>query len=136
MIFKLFNLKLSPVSVVFKSFIVSEAYEKKSEWPQILFNQFILNNNEKYLDDFKNHIQLTSSMIEEVSNRFKRASGSSTKLSAQSVLNMKKLLKSCLKDIGQFYRIISMLEFQDCVDEMQKDANFSIVSDLISNKKI
>lgn len=75
-------------------------------------------------------------MIEEVSNRFKRASDSSTKLSAQSVLNMKKLLKSGLKDIGQLYRIISMLDFQDCVDEMQKDANFSIVSDLISNKKI
>lgn len=52
-----------------KSFIVSEAYEKKSEWPQVLFNQFILGNNEKYLNDFKNHIQLTPQMIEEVTNR-------------------------------------------------------------------
>jgi hypothetical protein len=118
-----------------QSFIVSEVYEKKSEWPQILFNQFILNNNQKYLNDFKNHIQLTSNMIEEVSNRFRRASDASNRLGPQAVLNMKKLLKG-LKDIGQYYRIVSMLDFQDCVDEMQKDVNFSIVNDLILNKKI
>jgi hypothetical protein len=74
-------------------------------------------------------------MIEEVSNRFRRASDASNRLGPQAVLNMKKLLKG-LKDIGQYYRIVSMLDFQDCVDEMQKDVNFSIVNDLILNKKI
>lgn len=52
-----------------EAYIVSEAYEKKSDWSLALFNQFILNNNEKYFLDFKTHAQLNSNVIEEVSNR-------------------------------------------------------------------
>lgn len=108
---------------------------KKSEWSQVLFNQFILNNNEKYLTDFKNHIQLTSSMIEEVFNRYKLAVDMN-RLKKQSVENMKRLLKGSSKELGQYYRIISCLEFQDCISDMQKEQNYSIVNDLILNKKI
>ena len=36
-----------------KAFIVSEAYDKSYEWAQALFNQFILNNNEKYFNYLK-----------------------------------------------------------------------------------
>ena len=49
---------------------MSEAYEKKADWSHALFNQFILGNNEKYLNDFRAHIKLTSSMIDEITNRF------------------------------------------------------------------
>lgn len=52
-----------------EALIVSEAYEKKSDLPLGLFNQFIVNNNEKYFIDFKAHAQLNSSVIEEVANR-------------------------------------------------------------------
>ena len=54
-----------------EAFIVSEAYNKKSDWPQALFTQFVLNNNDKYLSDFKTHLQINSNIIEEVSNRYK-----------------------------------------------------------------
>ncbi len=114
---------------------MSEAYEKRSEWPQVLFQQFVVGNNVKYLSDFKNHILLTAQAIEEVSNRFKLANESSGRMSAQAVSNMKQLLK-LTKDIGQYYRIATSLEFHDLIAEMQKQSYFSIVNDLILNKKI
>jgi len=52
-----------------KAFIVSEAYEKKSDWPQVLLNQYVLSNNEKYLADFKMYIGLGNNLIEECANR-------------------------------------------------------------------
>ena len=117
-----------------EGYIVSEAYEKKSEWSQVLFTQFVLNNNDKYLSDFKAHIQLTHNMIEEIANRFKIAN-ETCRLSAQSALNMKRLLK-CTKDVGQYYRLISLLDFGDAIDELRRQSTFAIVNDLIYNKKI
>jgi spatacsin len=114
--------------------IVSEAYNKKSEWPQALFNQFILRNNEKYLVDFKTHLQLNSTMIDEVSNRY-RIWLSENKPTPECEENMKKLLKHS-KDIVQFYRLATSFEFKDLLDEMQTKNYTSIINDLIMNKKI
>ncbi len=58
--------------LLFKAFIVSEAYDKKSDWTLwsfAIYNVFIVGNNEKYLLDFKGHIQLTTNIIEEVANK-------------------------------------------------------------------
>ncbi len=74
-------------------------------------------------------------MIEEVSNRFKLANEANGRMSPYSVANMKELLKST-KDIVQYYRIATSLEFHDLVTEMQKQPNFTIINDLILNKKI
>lgn len=118
-----------------EAFIVSEAYDKKSDWPQALFNQFILNNNEKYFIDFKAHIQLSPNIIEEVSNRYK-IWNETNNLSSQSVSNMKHLLKYC-KDISQYYRLVSSLEFKDLISDIQINKSYSsIINDLIMNKRI
>ena len=100
----------------------------------LVFNQFVLNNNEKYLSDFRTHIQLTSNLIEEIANRFK-LSNETNKLNNQSIANLKRILKFC-KDIGQYYRLISQLEFNDCIDEIKTKNYISIVNDLILNRKI
>jgi hypothetical protein len=123
-----------------EAYIVSEAYNKKSEWPQALFNQFVLNSNEKYLVDFKTHLQLNGSMIEEVCNRYKlwlSESGNRQVAAAgdECEENMKKLLKHS-KDIVQFYRLATGLDFKDLLDEMQTKTYSSIINDLIMNKKI
>ncbi len=112
--------------------IVSEAYDKKTDWPLALFNQYVLNNNEKYLIDFRSHLNLGANIIEEVSNRYKL---SNENMSDQSKLNMKSLLKYC-KDITQYYRLSSSLEFKDCIAEIQTRNYSSIINDLILNKKI
>lgn len=121
-----------------EALIVSEAYEKKSDWPQALFNQFILNGNEKYLLDFKNHLQLGSSIIEEVANRCKlwlNESTTAATLPPQSEENMKKLLRQC-KELTQFYRLAVMLDFKDLVDELHSKRYSCVIKDLISNKKL
>lgn len=119
-----------------EAYIVSEAYKKKSEWPLALFNQFILNNNEKYLVDFKAHLQITPTLLEEVTNRYKLClESNSDKLTSQSVENMKRLLKNC-KEIGQYYRLAAYLDFKDLLDEIQTKKYSSIINDLILNKKI
>lgn len=117
-----------------KAYIVSEAYDKKSDWSQALFNQFILNNNEKYLIDFKAHINISSNVIEETVNRYKIWT-ESNKPSAQTVQNIKKLIKFG-KDIGLYYKYASMLELKDLIDEIQTKKYSSIISDMIFNKKI
>ena len=51
---------------------MSDAYNKKSDWSiwsLAIFNIFIINNNEKYLLDFKGHLQLNTIIIEEVANK-------------------------------------------------------------------
>lgn len=117
-----------------EAYIVSEAYEKKTDWSHALFNQYVLNNNEKYLNDFRAHIQLSSTLIEEIANRFKMTN-EKAKLGQQSNENMKKLLKYC-KDIGQYYRLVSQLEFNDCIEDLKNRNYISIVNDLILNKKL
>ena len=119
---------------MFQAFIVSEAYEKKSDWSQALFNQFILNNNEKYLSDFKAHIGISSSIVEEVANRYKLWN-ETNKSSSDSIGNMKRLLKY-LKDIGQYYKLAAMLDFKDVIGEIQTKNFSSIINDLILNKRI
>ena len=57
------------------------------------------------------------------------------KMSNQSSENMKKLLKYC-KDISQYYRLITQLDFTDCIDELKTKNYISIVNDLILNKKM
>jgi spatacsin len=114
--------------------IVSEAYNKKSEWPQALFNQFVLNGNDKYLADFKTHLQLNANMIEEVLNRY-RMWLSENKPSAECEDNIKKLLKHS-KDIVQLYRLATSFEFKDLLEEMQTKNYSSIINDMIMNKKL
>ena len=58
-----------------------------------------------------------------------------TKLSNQSVLNMKKLLKYC-KDISVYYKIAVKLDFKDVLNELSSKNYSSIINDLVSNKKI
>lgn len=77
---------------------------------------------------------MTSTVIEEMVNRFKMTN-EKTKLSVQSNENMRKILKYC-KDIGQYYRLASQLEFNDCIEDLKSKNYFSIVNDLILNKKL
>jgi hypothetical protein len=124
-------------SKFWEAHIVSEAYHRKSDWPQTLFNQYILNNNEKYFNDFKIHLQLNSNMIEEVANRYKTHvnESSNNKLTQQSIENMKKLLRHS-KDIIMYYKLVTSLDFKDILDEIQTKQYSSIINDLIMNKKI
>jgi hypothetical protein len=58
-----------------------------------------------------------------------------SELSHYSRENMRKILKYC-KDIGQYYKLITQLEFTDCINEIKTKNYISIVNDLILNKKI
>lgn len=117
-----------------EAFIVSEAYDRKSDWPWALFNQFILNSNEKYLVDFKVHLQISSNIIEEVSNRYKSWLERNSP-TPQIIDNMKRLLKYS-KDLAQYYRLVSNLEFKDLLIELQAKKYSSIIKDLIASKRI
>ena len=57
------------------------------------------------------------------------------KLSEQCAINMKRVLK-CGKDVSQYYRLLSMLEFDDMKQELKTRSCMSIVNDLIANKKL
>lgn len=48
---------------------------------------------------------------------------------------MKRLLK-CSKDLGQYYRLITSLDFKDLMTEMQTKKYSSIINDLITIKKL
>jgi len=121
-------------SKFWEAYIVSEAYQRSPDLPQALFHQFIVNNNEKYLLDYKNHIGLSSIVIEEVANRFKMANESS-KLHSQCATNMRKLLKYC-KDVTVYYKLAQLLDFRDTVSEIMSRNYSSIINDLISLKKL
>lgn len=119
-----------------ETFIVCEAYERKTDLSLALFSQFIVNNNEKFFIDFKAYLQINLNTIEEVVNRFKLWSNEVGNVNQQSIENMKKILKCC-KDIGHLYRLANLLEFNDWINtEVKSQKYFSILNDMILTKKL
>ncbi|CAF0723942.1 unnamed protein product [Brachionus calyciflorus] len=119
-----------------ETFIVCEAYDRKSDLPLALFNQFIVNNNEKFFQDFKGYLQINLNTIEEVANRYKLWASETNDVSQQSKENMKKLLKCC-KDIGCLYRLASSLDLNEWLNNEIKNQKFqSILHDMILTKKL
>ncbi|KAG7215184.1 hypothetical protein INR49_022718 [Caranx melampygus] len=50
----------------FQVFVVSEAYSYSPDWAEILYQRVILKGDFLYLDEFKRHRPLTSSLMEDV----------------------------------------------------------------------
>ena len=62
-------------------------------------------------------------------------SDETSKLNPAAIENMKKFLKHC-KDVGQYYKLASILDLKDVLVELQSKKYSSIVNDLIANKKL
>lgn len=52
--------------VVAQVFIVSEAYRYSPDWAEILYQKVIVNGDFTYLEEFKRHRPLTSSLFEDI----------------------------------------------------------------------
>lgn len=119
-----------------EAYIVAEAYDRMTDLSLALFNQFIMNNNVKYYQDFKTYLTINQNTVEEIVNRYKLWISEGNKIDEQAIENVKTLL-NCCKDIGFFYRMASILDLSDwAMKEASNQKFLSILTDMIINKKI
>ncbi|RNA30860.1 spatacsin-like [Brachionus plicatilis] len=95
-----------------EAYIVAEAYDRMTDLSLALFNQFVMNNNVKYFQDFKTYLTINQNTVEEIVNRYKLWISEGNSSEQQAIENIKILLKCC-KDISFFYRMSSSLELTE-----------------------
>ena len=67
--YQLPTLIFGPVYVFFQAYIVSEAYSKRDNWATALCNNVIIRGDLKYLQEFRSHLRLTPSLVQDAIER-------------------------------------------------------------------
>ncbi|XP_072242589.1 spatacsin [Leuresthes tenuis] len=101
----------------YQVFVVSEAYSYSPDWVEILYQKVILKGDFVYLEEFKSHRPLTSSLFEDI---FKMLDGTPSSITP----NVKRLLTYC-DNVYSRYRLAYQLNFYDITKTLLQDTKTS-----------
>ncbi|XP_071316860.1 spatacsin isoform X2 [Trachinotus anak] len=101
----------------YQVFVVSEAYSYSPDWAEILYQKVILRGDFVYLEEFKRHRPLTSSLFEDIFKKLDGAPSSATP-------NVKRLLTHC-DDVYSRYRLAYQQNLYDVTKTLLQDATTS-----------
>ncbi|XP_053405680.1 spatacsin-like isoform X2 [Mercenaria mercenaria] len=118
------NLLIADHPVFTEAYIISEAYKQKDNWALALCNNVIKLGNMKYLQDFRSHIRITPTLVEDAVDRYQQCADKTP----QAPANIKKLLQFC-KDVKVQYRIAKQLSLRDVVMNLEKGDAKSYIMD-------
>ncbi|TRY98845.1 hypothetical protein DNTS_027858 [Danionella cerebrum] len=100
----------------YQALVVCEAYEFSPDWSELLYQKVILQADFTYLEEFKRHRTLTSSLFQEISDKV-----SLLKPPASSSQNLKKLLSHC-ECVYTHYKLAYEHQFLDVANTLLQDS--------------
>ncbi|XP_008279865.1 spatacsin [Stegastes partitus] len=101
----------------YQVFVVSEAYNYSPDWAEILYEKVLLKGDFVYLEEFKRHRSLTSSLFEDI---FKKLDSSPSSI----IPNVKRLLTYC-DDVYSRYRLAYQQNLYDITKTLLQDTKTS-----------
>ncbi|XP_005101143.2 spatacsin [Aplysia californica] len=108
-----------------EAMVVSDAYERRADWAEAIYNNVIVTGDLRYLQEMKLHVLITPTIVEDVVKRYKQASVKPT----GGLMSIRKLLANC-KDAQMQYKLASELGLTDVVSTMLKGDTGSFLQDL------
>lgn len=121
------NLLIADHPVFTEAYIISEAYAKRDNWAAALCNNVINRGDMKYLQEFRSHLRLTPTLIQDAVERYQQLQEKPT----QALANIKKLLPFC-KDIKLQYKLARDLGIRDLISSLEKGDSKSYIQDFLS----
>ncbi|TSK13422.1 Spatacsin [Bagarius yarrelli] len=103
----------------YQSFIVAEAYDYSPDWAEILYQKVILKGDFPYLEEFKLHRPLPSSLFEDISKKLMINKPPNT-----ASQNLKKLLQYC-ENVYIHYKLAYEHNFHDVANTLLQDSKTS-----------
>ncbi|XP_055048044.2 spatacsin isoform X1 [Misgurnus anguillicaudatus] len=100
----------------YQAFVLAEAYDYSPDWAEVLFHKIILNGEFIYLEEFKRHRSLPTSLFEEISKKMLHHNPP-----ASSSQNLKKLLSHC-EDVYVHYKLAYEHKFLDVANMLLQDS--------------
>uniref|UniRef100_A0A4W4GRA6 Spatacsin C-terminal domain-containing protein n=1 Tax=Electrophorus electricus TaxID=8005 RepID=A0A4W4GRA6_ELEEL len=112
----------------YQSFVVAEAYDYSPDWAEVLYQKVILRGDFSYLEEFKLHRPLPTSLFEEISKKL-----SLNKPPNNASQNLKRLLQCC-EDVYTHYKLAYEHKFIDVVNMLLQDSKTnSYLNDRLSS---
>ncbi|KAI7811577.1 spatacsin isoform X1 [Triplophysa rosa] len=100
----------------YQAFVLAEAYDHSPDWAEVLFQKIIVNGEFGYLEEFKRHRSLPTSLFEEISKKMLHH-----KPPASSSQNLKRLLSHC-EDVYTHYKLAYEHKFLDVANMLLQDS--------------
>ncbi|XP_064608291.1 spatacsin-like [Liolophura sinensis] len=97
-----------------EAYIVSDAYNRRTDWAAALCTNFLINGDMKYFTEFKNYVKLTPSLISETVERYEQLANKPS----HSLQQVQKLL-SCCRDVKVKYQLAKDLGMKEIVTKME-----------------
>ncbi|RUS71847.1 hypothetical protein EGW08_020394 [Elysia chlorotica] len=108
-----------------EAMVVVDAYERRQDWSDAVYNNVVVNNDVRYLQEMKLHVVITPTLVEDVVKKYKNANPKPT----AGLPAIRKLLTSC-KDAQLQYRLAMDLGLTDIVTAMLKADTGSFLQDV------
>ncbi|GFN75260.1 spatacsin [Plakobranchus ocellatus] len=108
-----------------EAMVVADAYERRMDWSDAVYNNVVVNNDLRYLQEMKLHVVITPTLVEDVVKKYKNANPKPT----VGLPAIRKLLTSC-KDAQLQYRLAMDLGLTDIVTAMLKADTGSFLQDV------
>ncbi|GFR88798.1 spatacsin [Elysia marginata] len=108
-----------------EAMVVVDAYERRQDWSDAVFNNVVVNNDTRYLLEMKLHVVITPTLVEDVVKKYKNANPKPT----AGLPAIRKLLTSC-KDAQLQYKLAMDLGLTDIVTAMLKADTGSFLQDV------
>ncbi|XP_059487739.1 spatacsin [Neocloeon triangulifer] len=109
-----------------QAIIVAKAYNHPVDWGAALYHHCVLQNEQKYLTDFKQGMNLTPALVEDISRRFQHESS----LNSDMAKMMKQIVNN-VKSVEVKYRVASQLGFKDILENMLSSADLPYLKDTV-----
>ncbi|XP_076863202.1 spatacsin [Brachyhypopomus gauderio] len=100
----------------YQSVVVAEAYDYSPDWVEVLYEKVILKGDFNYLEEFKIHRALPTSLFEDISKKL-----SLNKPPNSASQNLKRLLQCC-EDVYTHYRLAYEHKFVDVANTLLQDS--------------
>ncbi|BFY97193.1 hypothetical protein BsWGS_00232 [Bradybaena similaris] len=98
-----------------EAMVVSDAYDRRADWTEAIFNNVVINGDMRYLQEMRLHVHITSVLVEDVVKRYKQA----TSRHSAALTAITKLL-TLTKDVQLQYRLASELGLTDVITTLLK----------------
>ncbi|CAL1526128.1 unnamed protein product [Lymnaea stagnalis] len=108
-----------------EAMVVSDAYERRTDWSEATFNNVVVNGDMRYLQEMKLHVRITPSLVEDVVKRYKQL----TVKPNAAIQPLRKLLSLC-KDAQLQYRLANELGLTDIVTALLKGDTSNYLQDI------
>uniref|UniRef100_A0A8B9J5N4 Spatacsin C-terminal domain-containing protein n=1 Tax=Astyanax mexicanus TaxID=7994 RepID=A0A8B9J5N4_ASTMX len=100
----------------YQAFVVAEAYDYSPDWAEVLYQKVILKGDFSYLEEYKQHRQLSANLFDEISKKLLK-----NKPPNSASQNLKKLLQHC-EDVYTHYELAYNHKFIDVANMLLQDS--------------